>query len=677
MSTENLSFHKKNRLRLLQRQLTESFPNDKNFGDTFSYDSMNKFLNNVNETYLKYNEELKKAKEKNNLLTKELKTSKKIIDTTLQQYEFTLSISKDGFWDWNCISNSLYCSPRWKEMLGYEASTSFNKLENWINLIHENHKEKFRTTFINHLKSERDHFEIEYQIRHKNGSYHWMLAQGMSVRDTSGKIIRLAGSQTDVTLQKKNENQFVYVSSHDRLTELPNRFLFSNRLEKFLNKMADNKTKGVVGAVIILDLDRFKVINDSLGHHIGDSLLISVGQRLKKILRPRDTLSRLGGDEFAFLLEDINSASEAEDVADRVAKKLENIFCIGNEKISISASIGIVLLSDFTLTADLILRYADLAMYEAKSLGRRRYCIYNTETQSIKSRQFQLEKDLQLAIENNELFLLYQPVVNLNDFSIHSFEALMRWEHKTLGTILPEDFIFLAEESGLIIPLGQFALKESSKQLSKWKEKSQLINDPKKDRISKKFTNIGINVNISINQLSAPNAIDNLLEIIDEFNLQPFTLKLEITESSLAQNMDECLNQIKKIREKNIEFCIDDFGTGFSSLNCLHSFPFDYIKIDASFIKQMLVDKKAYRMVAAIINLAHDLSHKVVAEGVESQEEVAILQELNCDYAQGYYFSPPVSIIEAEKFVIDGFPHINGKLSSFFSQHKTLYNQMD
>lgn len=647
-----------NHTQLLQQQFEQFFAHEENNLSPFPPSVMKDFLEKINETYAHYEEELKLNKNYIDLLTQELEIVKKIMKSAFDRYEFSLKVSKDGYWEWDNTSNLFYFSPRWKKMLGYEETVPFDKLENWLDLIHDKYKQRVELELMNYVENKTNHFEVEYQIRHQNGCYSWMLAHGTALYDTKGKVIRVAGSQTDISLQKQHEEQSMRAALHDRLTELPNRFLFSNRLEEFLDKMAIEKRGGIFGAVIILDLDRFKVVNDSLGHYIGDNLLVSITQRLKKVLRPRDTLSRLGGDEFAILLEDISSITDIEDVADRVAKKLENPFYIENEKIVTSASIGIALLSDTTLTTNTILRNANLAMYDAKSMGRRRYNIYNTETQFKKTRQFQLEKDLGTAIQNNELFLLYQPVVSLENFSIHSFESLIRWNHKTLGILSPIEFISLAEESGLIMPLGKFALEESCRQLSKWKKETKYDNKQTKIKIREIFKNVGLNINISINQLSDGKTVDTLLNIIDTFNLPPFSLKLEITESSLAQNMADCLKQIEKIRSKNINICIDDFGTGFSSLNYLQAFPFDYIKIDTSFIKKIMVDDKSYRLVAAIINLAHDLNQKVVAEGVEYPEEVILLRQLNCDYAQGHYFSRPVPPDDAVDLLIQGFQHI-------------------
>lgn len=661
-----------NRTRLLQQQFEQCFTRKDGDPSPFSPSVMKEFLEKVSETYTHYEEELKLAKSNIDLLRQELEIVKKIMKSAFDRYEFSLKVSKDGYWEWDCTSNLFYFSSRWKKMLGYEETAPFDKLENWIDLIHDKHKQKVEGELKDYAENKANHFEVEYQIRHQNGCYSWMLAHGTALYDSTGKVIRIAGSQTDISLQKQHEEQSVRAALHDRLTELPNRFLFSNRLGEFLDRMALEKKEGIFGAVIILDLDRFKVVNDSLGHYIGDNLLVSITQRLKKVLRPRDTLSRLGGDEFAILLEDISSIIDIEDVADRVAKKLENPFYIENEKIVTSASIGIALLSDTTLTTSTILRNANLAMYDAKSMGRRRYNIYNMEAQFKKARQFQLEKDLSTAIQNNDLFLLYQPVVSLDNFSIHSFESLIRWNHKSFGILSPNEFIPLAEESGLIIPLGKFALEESCRQLSKWKNEAKYDNKQTKVKIRDLFKNVGLNINISINQLSDSKTVDALLEAINTYNLPPFSLNFEITESALAQNMSDCLEQIEKIRSKNINICIDDFGTGFSSLNYLHTFPFDYIKIDTSFIKKIMVDDKSYRLVAAIINLAHDLNQKVVAEGVEYPEEVILLRQLNCDYAQGHYFSRPVPPQDAADLLIQGFQHIQSEGYDSLATHPRI-----
>jgi diguanylate cyclase (GGDEF)-like protein/PAS domain S-box-containing protein len=642
VAISQLKKHESNFSKVLQSQLAQA---DQGNGHI----DVEKLLNLVNKTYVENARELQMVNRAMNLVSQELTNTNKSLEkraTELriakEQYELAVRGTNDGLWDWDLKEKKIYYSPRWKEMLGYEESEIDNSPEDWFEKIHPNYRRQVRAELDAHLSGQTPRFESEYQMLHLNGEYIWMLARGIALRDENGQAIRVSGSQTDITVRKQNERKLEHAAFHDSLTGLPNRVLFLNRLEHLIAKVG--RSRAIVGAVLFLDLDRFKIINDSLGHMMGDSILIGVSQRLKSILRPGDTLSRISGDEFVFLLEDINSIEEAEKVADRIAKKLELPFVFEEETIVVSASIGIVGISDNSTTADVIMRNADLAMYEAKSLGRRRYSIYNDATQFYKVNQLQMEKDLQSALEKRELFLVYQPIVKISDNSIAGFEALIRWQHPTLGIVPPTRFISLAEESGLILPIGEYILETACEQLAKWR--SEL----------KKAKDIEISVNLSINQLSDLANIERLLKIISRYNFPPHSLKIELTESVLAQNIELCSKNLERFKSYNIELCIDDFGTGFSSLSQLNSFPFDIVKIDRCFVSRIGSDDKTYRMVAGIINLSHDLTYKVIAEGVETIIELNLLRQLNCDYVQGYYFSLPVSAAEAKELIIKGLP---------------------
>ena len=628
--------------KLLQQQLSQVDHGNRGI-------DLSQFLEIVNQTYIKNEHEIKMINRAMNLVSQELTNTNQSLEkraTELriakEQYELAIRGANDGLWDWDLKEKKVFYSPRWKEMLGYDESDSFDNPEDWFDKIHPKYQRQVRAELDNHLAGQTPRFESEYQMLHVNGEYLWVLARGIALRNEMGQAVRVSGSQTDITLRKQNENKLEHAAFHDALTGLPNRTLLLNRLEHLIVKL--DRARSMVGAVLFLDLDRFKIINDSLGHIMGDNILIGVSQRLKSILRPGDTLARLSGDEFVFLLEDIHSIEEAEKVADRIAKKLELPFVFEDETIIVSASIGIVGISDSSLTGDLVLRNADLAMYEAKSLGRRRYSIYNDETQFYTVNQLQMEKDLQVAIEKKELFLVYQPIVDISNDSIAGFEALIRWQHPTLGIVPPSRFISLAEESGLIVPIGEYILETACEQLKKWRTEL------------KKARTIAISVNLSINQLSDMANIEQLLKIISRYKFPPNSLKIELTESVLAQNVDLCSQNFEKFKSYDIELCIDDFGTGFSSLSQLNDFPFDIVKIDRCFISRMGTDDKTYRMVAGIINLSHDLTYKVVAEGVETIIELNLLRQLNCDYVQGYFFSQPVSADEAKTLIVKGLP---------------------
>lgn len=614
----------------------------------------------VSQTYADYDQEIALGNNACDIASQELVEANRIIRQQCAQYELALSGSNDGLWDWNCETQEVFYSPRWTEMLGFTDSRNFKTLDDWFNLIHSDYKNHVKMELEIHLSGKSERFECEYKILNKEGDCIWVLTRGKASHDEVGNVIRVAGAQTDITRQKEYQNQLAHVILHDTLTGLPNRTLLTTRIEHFINKISRSKKLEIRGAILYINIDRFKLINDNMGREKGDIILKEFTQRMEKFLRPGDTLARLGSDEFVILLENINHIDTAQDIALRIGKMMDTPFLIKGESISISVSIGICGIYNNKNTVDTILRNGDMALSQAKLLGRRRFFVYN-ETISIDSMgQLRMEKDLHLAIERKELFLLYQPIINLTDYSIAGFEALVRWNHPALGVISPFKFIPIAEESGLIRPIGEFVLKTACDQLMKWK--SHIFHrNPKSDisNVLNKISSISMSVNLSINQLSDPSSVAQLLSIIDGYDFEDFSIKLELTESTLAQNIDLCKCHLEMFKSKKIELCIDDFGTGFSSLTYLDSFPFDILKIDRHFVTRMENDEKSAKMVVGIINLSHDLKYKIIAEGVETIEQLNLLKKMKCEFGQGYYFSPPVAAPEAEHFIFNGFPHLH------------------
>jgi diguanylate cyclase (GGDEF)-like protein/PAS domain S-box-containing protein len=603
----------------------------------------------VSDTYSESDREIEMTNHAMNLMSRELLEVNKGLQKQAEElkiakerFELAALGANDGLWDWDIKNNKVFYSARWKEMLGYDENTPMDDINDWFAYIHPDFESQVRNELESHLEGKSPRFESEYQIRTADGEYRWMLARGIASRDSAGNPIRIAGSQTDVTERKHYEEQLEHAAFHDPLTSLPNRALFLIRLEHAINKAKRSLPNQPCGAVLFLDLDRFKVINDSLGHMIGDKLLQETAKRLETVIRPGDTLARLGGDEFIILLEDINTNDEAENIADRVVSILKAPFDLDGELVTVSASIGVVLITDQTTNPDLIMRNADLAMYNSKTMGRNRYSTFNDKSQNTIINQIHLEQDLRLALERKELFLVYQPVIDLATGKISSFEALLRWKHPKLGLIPPINFIPLAEESGLIQNIGEFVLQSACDQLKDWRR-----NYPEAEKI-------GINVNLSLYQLADPPSIKRLTQIIQDSQLPPGALKLELTESAVAHSTILSSGAIQSFKESAVELCIDDFGTGYSSLNQLSILPFDIVKIDRSFISWMHINEKNYRMISGIISLSHDLGFKVVAEGVENIVDYTLLRELKCDFAQGYYFSKPVGLEEAAEYIQKG-----------------------
>lgn len=424
------------------------------------------------------------------------------------------------------------------------------------------------------------------------------------------------------------EEQLLKMAFSDALTGLPNRVLFTQRLEEVLKRA--NKDSNYQFAVLFLDCDRFKVVNDSLGHFVGDELLIALARRLEASLIQGDTLARMGGDEFAILLTDIENISSATQLADQILKALSFPFELNRQKVFINASIGITLGNFNYERPEHLLRDADTAMYRAKTLGKGQYQIFDPAMHDAALQVLHLETDLRKAVNQQEFTVHYQPIVALDSGRIVGFEALVRWYHPQRGMVSPALFIPVAEETGLINPIGNFVLREACHQLRLWHQE--------------KFTDypLTMSVNISARQFAQPNLIEQIDQILGETQLAPQSLKLEITESAIMDNATSATAILQQLRERQVQLSIDDFGTGYSSLSYLHSFPVDNIKIDRSFVQRLDVNRDNMGLVPAIISIARALRMSAIAEGIETTEQLAQLRTLNCDFGQGYLFSKPL-----------------------------------
>jgi diguanylate cyclase (GGDEF)-like protein len=435
--------------------------------------------------------------------------------------------------------------------------------------------------------------------------------------------------QNEVTERKRVEKQLLHNAFHDSLTNLPNRALFMDRLEHAL--AYSKRHKNYLFAVLFLDMDRFKAVNDSLGHSKGDQLLIAIARRLEECLRSGDTITRLGGDEFVFLLEDIKDINKATDVADRIQKALTLPFNLGGHEVFITTSIGIALSTKVYQQAEDILRDADIAMYRAKALGKGGYEVFDTSMHTQALTLLQLETELRRAIERGEFRLYYQPIVLLESGRITGFEALVRWQHPDRGLVSPADFIPLAEETGLIIPIGWWVLREACRQIRTWHVKFP-VTEP-----------LAISVNISGKQFSQPDLIEQIEQILQETGIDARSLKLEITESVLMENAESAAAMLVQMQALGIRFSMDDFGTGYSSLSYLHRFPINTLKIDRAFINGLNVDMEKMDIIRTIVALACSLDMDVIAEGVETCQQMYQLKALKCDFGQGYFFSKPLN----------------------------------
>jgi diguanylate cyclase (GGDEF)-like protein len=429
----------------------------------------------------------------------------------------------------------------------------------------------------------------------------------------------------DITDRKRAEEKLVHDAFHDALTGLPNRVLFMDHLTQSVQRA--KRRKHCPFAVLFLDFDRFKLINDSLGHMVGDQLLIAIAGRLKAIVRPGDIVARLGGDEFTILLEDLNTPDEAIFVAKRLLSNLAEPFRLPAREVFITASVGVALSTAGYERADDVLRDADTAMYQAKSLGKARYEVFDKTMHANASELLQIETDLWRALERKELTLDYQPIVSLHTGRIAGFEALLRWLHPRRGKVSPLEFISVAEETGLIVPIGQWVLNQACRQTREWQE------------LYPQEPPLHVSVNLSAKQFMQPDLIEQVSLALESSGLNPASLKVELTESMVMQNVELATQMLKQLHALGVEISLDDFGTGYSSLSQLHRFPISTLKVDRSFVSSMTANQEHLEIIRTIMALARNLEMEVIAEGVETQEQAAVLRAMDCEYGQGYYFS--------------------------------------
>src|SRR5256885_1293361 len=556
------------------------------------------------------------------------KLAQEALKESEERYALAARGSNDGLWDWSLSANTVHFSPRWKAMLGYEEGEIGDRPGEWFDRIHDADRERVKEEIDAHQRGLTPHFESEHRVLHKEGSFRWMLSRGVAVHDASGKVLRMAGSQTDITEGRVS----------DPLTGLPNRLLFIDRVGRLVKQA--KRRKDHLFAVLFMDLDGFKMINDSMGHLVGDQLLVGVASRLEKCLRSTDTVARLGetftvarlgGDEFTVVLDHIKDPSDAKRAADRMMKALAVPFILGGKEVFTSVSIGIALGNSSYEQPEDILRDADTAMYRAKSLGKARYEVFDADMRASVMARLQLETDLRHALEREEFRNFYQPIVNLASGDIVGFEALLRWEHPKRGLLGPEEFIPVAEETGLIRELGWWNLREACRQISEWR--ANLAQHPE----------LTISVNLSAKQFLQANLVEDIGKLLRELALPAEALKLEITESTVMADPAAAVEMLQQIKALGIRLAIDDFGTGYSSLSYLHRFPLDTLKIDRSFISGMGDDGEGMEIARTILPMANNLRLDVVAEGVETVQQVAMLKKLQCKYGQGYYFSKPLS----------------------------------
>ena len=556
----------------------------------------------------------------------ERKQVTRLLQESEEKLESILNSLEEVVWSADvATSNLLFLNPAAQKVYGRSVVELLNNPDLRLESIHPEDRDRVELSLASSLNKSND---LEYRIVQPSGEIRWVWERSRLICDREGIVKRRDGIIHDITKRKQIEEELSYEAKHDSLTNLPNRAEFLERVEQSLTQ--SHKDQDHLFAVLFIDLDRFKIVNDSLGHLVGDKLLIRVAQILQGCSRTQDFVARLGGDEFTILLNQVKTVEDGIQIADRIQQQLATPFYLEGHTVFTSASIGIVIGNSQYQDSSEILRDADIAMYSAKNHGKARHEVFDQEMYAQTKELLEIENDLRKAVFQDEFVLHYQPIVSLETNTLYGFEALFRWNHPLKGLVYPDKFIHVAEETGLIVAIGEWVLKEACHQLCNWQ--AQYSGAAK----------LKISVNIASQQIKDPNFLLTLDQTLTNTGLSANALHIEITESTLMDYNPETINLFNQIRERGIKLNIDDFGTGYSSLQYLNRFPISILKIDRSFIQGMLDEKENFEIVKTIITLARTLKIDVIAEGVENLKQFKVLQTFNCKLGQGYLFSKPM-----------------------------------
>jgi diguanylate cyclase (GGDEF)-like protein/PAS domain S-box-containing protein len=560
------------------------------------------------------------------------------IVSDVERRALALTGAGDLIWDWDVSADKVYTSTETEHMLGLKRGTLEGPAAAWLEVLHPLDRDRFRASLDGVVEQRRGRLTQDFRLRTADGHYLWFALKARPVVGSDGEVVRLVGTLTDVNDFKTAEDRLLFDAVHDNLTGLPNRELFIDRLEAALGfARAEPQIRP---SIVVIDLDRFKQVNDSVGMAVGDSILLTIARRLGRLLKPQDTLARLSGDQFALIVLSEREPARIVAFAETIRRTLRAPIAFNDREIFLTASIGLALAENPASRTEEVLKDAELAMYYAKRIGGDRIEIFKPAMRSRKTDRLTMESELRRAIEREEIKILYQPIVRLEDRAIAGFEALARWDHPKLGRLSPAEFITIAEEIGLIVDLGLFVLDHTARQLAQWQAATR-AREP-----------VFASVNVSSRQLLRHDLIQDLRSVLGRTALVRGSLKLEITESLVMENPEHAAQMLTRIKELGAGLSLDDFGTGHSSLAYLQRFPFDTIKIDQSFVRTTSRGTRPV-ILRSIIAMAHDLGMEVVAEGAETDSDAVELYQLGCEYAQGFAFGEPMSADAARDLLVD------------------------
>ncbi|MCJ2134259.1 EAL domain-containing protein [Methylobacterium sp. J-026] len=552
------------------------------------------------------------------------KQAERRIAESEERLALALDAGSDGLWDCDLTTGTAWSSERWWGMLGYAPGELDSHARTWRALLHPEDALRAQHALDDHLSGHTPLFECEHRLRRKDGSWAWLMTRGRIVaRDPAGTPLRFVGTQIDISARKEAQAQLAHMAHHDALTGLPNRTLFHECLNR---RLAEIGHFGGRCAVLCLDLDRFKAVNDTLGHGAGDAFLRAITQRLRSTLQAEDTVARLGGDEFAILLGGTRGLEDVAGLVERLIAAVQVPIAFGEHRMQVGLSVGIAFALDHGAGGEDVLKCADLALYCAKAEGRNTFRFFDAMMDAAAAERRMIERDLRHAIEHDELTLYYQPQLRADTRDLLGFEALVRWVHPVRGLVSPADFVPIAEENGLILPLGEWVLRAACREAARWSGVLKVA------------------VNLSPRQFQQTDLPERVLAILTETGLSPDRLELEVTESLIIDDTARAQSILRRLKEFGIRIAIDDFGTGYSSLAALQAFPFDKIKIDRSFVGRLEESAQAAVIVRAVLGLGRSLGMKVVAEGVETEAQMRFLADASCDEVQGFLIGRPQPI---------------------------------